>query len=363
MKKLRLLYLPVEAKEGDQRARRKIFTDMVKEGRLEALEIFSYRIYGRANGGKLMCQKIFELARDFQADAIYWQGVWYVGPLDEEALAQLKNLPSKPAICNENGDPFGNFWVVPYPKSLLSLIKYTDVCFNAGLGRAAGYFKKKGAKYVYLLPHGYDNVSFGDEFPEVAEYKNDVVMIANQWTSRRPFASAPGASTRPALIKALEEEFGDRFALYGKGWDKFSCSRGSIDFFEQTNVYNSSRVAIGLPQFSDIDYYESNRPFNTIATGTPYVSGYSSKFEEILMDRVHCHYFKTPQEAVDKVKWLLSLPGQQRIEMGRKAAEYVRSNHTVRHRMEILITILEGVWAHKHLGAPFPEPITTFFAN
>ncbi|UOA08549.1 glycosyltransferase [Methylobacter sp. S3L5C] len=363
MKKLRLLYLPIEDVEGGQRARRKIFADMVQEGRLQALEIFSYVIYGRENGWKLMCQKIYELARDFQADAIYWQGVWYDGPLDEDILAKIKSLPSKPAICNENGDPFGNFWVVPYPKSLLSLNKFTDVCFNAGLGRAAEYFKKKGAKHVYLLPHGYDNVSFGDAIPEKTNYKNDLVMIANQWKSRRPLASAPGAKTRPLLIEALQEEFGNRFALYGKGWDKFSCSRGPIDFFEQTNAYTSSRVAIGLPQFSDIDYYESNRPFNSIATGTPYVSGYSSKFDEILKDGLHCHYFKTPQEAVDKVKWLLSLPDQQRMEMGKKAAEYVRAHHTQRHRMEILITILEEVWSHKHLNTNFPEPITSFLAQ
>lgn len=363
MKKLRLLYLPIEPKEGEQRARRKIFADMVLEGRLDALEIFPYVNYGRSNGWKLMCQKFYELARDFQADAIYWQGVWYDGPLDENVLAQIKNLPSKPAFCNENGDPFGNFWVARYPNSLLSLIKYTDVCFNAGLGRAADYFKKKGAKHVHLLPHGYDSVTFGNAITEPKEYKHDLVMIANQWKSKRPFASPPGATTRPRLIKALEEEFGDRFALYGKGWDNFSSSKGPIDFFKQTEAYAESRVAIGLPQFSDIDYYESNRPFNSIATGTPYVSGYSSKFDEVLKEGIHCHYFKTPQEAVDRVKWLLSLPDEQRKKMGLDAADYVRNHHTIGHRMEIVISTLEGIWAHKHLNAEFPKPITTFLAS
>jgi len=362
MKKLRLLFLPFEDVEGDQRARRKIFADMLQEGRLEALEIFPYLIFARKNGWKSMYQKIYELARDFQADAIYWHGICHVMPTDEKILAQIKDLPSKPAFCNENGDPFGNFWVSPYPKSLLSLVRYTDVCFNAGLGRAAEYLKKHGAKQVYFLPHGYDDVTFGNPISENKDYKNDLVMIANQWKSRRPFASAPGAKSRPQLVKALQEEFGDRFALYGKGWDEFKCSRGPIDFFEQTNAYNSSRVAIGMPQFNDIEYYESNRPFNSIATGVPYVSGYSPKFEQVLKEGEHCHYFKTPQEAVDKVKWLLSLPDQERTDMGRKAAEYVRSHHTQRHRMEILISILEGIWAHKHLKTEFPQPITTFFA-
>ncbi|MEI8573504.1 hypothetical protein U737_01490 [Methylomonas sp. LW13] len=363
MKKLRLLYLPIEDKEGDQPARRKIFTDMVEEGRLEALEIFSYVIYGRNNGWKLMCEKIYELARDFQADAIYWQGVWYGGPLDEEMLRKMRDLPAKPAICNENGDPFGNFWVVPYPKSLLMQVKYTDVCFNQGLGRMADYLKAKGAKHVYLLPAAYDHISFNQPISNQQEKENELVMIANRWKSRRPFASAPGAKNRPILIKLLEEEFGSKFALYGRGWEKFSCSRGPIGFFQQIDAYNNSKVAIGIPQFSDIEYYDSNRPFNTIATGIPYVSGYSPKFEHILKDGEHCHYFKTANEAVDKIKWLLSMPDQQRMELGRTAAEYVRKNHTQRHRMEILISTLEGVWAHKHLNAPFPEPITDFFAK
>jgi len=363
MKKLRLLYLPFEDKEGDQRARRKIFADMLKEGRLEALEIFSHVIFGRNNGSKLMCQKIYELARDFKADAIYWQGIWHGKPLDEEILAQIRDLPSKPAFCNENGDPFGNFWVVPYPKSLLSLVKYTDVCFNQGLGRMADYLKAKGARHVYLLPAAYDNVSFNMPINTQTEKQNDLVMVANKWKYRKPFASAPGTKDRTILIKLLQEEFGDKFAIYGQGWEKFTSSRGPIDFFQQTNAYNNSKVAIGIPHFNDIEYYDSNRPFNTIATGIPYVSGYSPKCDEILKEGEHCHYFKTPQEAVDKVKWLLSLPDQERIEMGSKAAEYVRKNHTQRHRMEILITILESIWAHKHLNTAFPEPDMSFLAK
>ncbi|MDO8846598.1 glycosyltransferase [Methylicorpusculum sp.] len=362
MKKLRLLYLPVENIEGDQRARRKIFADMLSEDRLEALEIFSYRLFGRQHGWEAMMQKIYELARDFAADAIYWHGVWE-GPLNEKIMLQIKNLPNKPAICNENGDPFGNFWVVPYPKSLLSLVKYTDVCFNQGLGRMADYLKANGAKHVYLLPAAYDHISFNQPITVNIEKQFDLVMIANRWTYKRPFASAPGAKNRPLLIKALQEEFGDKFALYGKGWERFSSSKGPIEFFKQIDAYNSSKIAIGLPQFSDIEFYDSNRPFNTIATGIPYVSGYSPKFDQILKEGEHCHYFKTPKEAVDKVKWLLSLPEEQRIEMGRKAAEYVRANHTQQHRMEILITTLEGVWAHKHLKADFPEADMSFLAS
>ncbi|WGS86792.1 glycosyltransferase [Methylomonas sp. UP202] len=362
MKKLRLLYLPVESVEGDQRARRKIFADMLSEGRLEALEIFSYRIFGREHGWDAMAEKVYEIAKDFGADAIYWHGLW-TGHLNEKIMARIRDLPSKPAICNENGDPFGNFWIVPYPKCLLSLIKYTDVCFNSGLGRVAEYLKRRGARHVYLLPHGYDEVSFGEPIKTERDYQNDLVMIANQWTSRRPFASAPGAKERPKLIAALQEEFGDKFALYGKGWDNFQCARGPIDFFKQVEAYNASKVAIGIPQFSDIEYYDSNRPFNTIAMGIPYVSGYSPKFDEILKDGVHCHYFKTPNQAVDKVKWLLSMPEQQRLEMALSAAEYVRKHHTQRSRMEILISALEKVWGFKHEGGEFPRQNLSFLVR
>lgn len=362
MKKLRLLYLPVETKEGDQRARRKIFADMLTEGRLEALEIFSYRLFGREHGWDAMAERVYQLAKEFEADAIYWHGVWE-GHLNEKIMIQIKNLPSIPVICNENGDPFGNFWVVPYPKSLLTLVKYTDLCFNQGLGRMAEYLRRNGARHVYLLPAAYDDVTFNLPINRQQEKSYDLVMIANKWKFRRPFASAPGTKNRPILIKLLEEEFGERFALYGNGWDNFSSSKGPIDFFKQIDVYNASKVAIGIPQFSDIEYYDSNRPFNTIATGIPYVSGYSPKFDEILKDGVHCHYFRTLNEAVDKVKWLLNMPEQQRLEMALKAADYVRRHHTQRSRMEILISTLEGIWAHKHCNSPFPEEIKTFIAQ
>jgi len=362
MKKLRLLYLPMENVEGEQRARRKIFSDMVESGRLEALEILPYVVYGRKHGSKQMCQKIYELARDFQADAIYWQGIWYDGSLDEKMLARLTELPAKPVFCNENGDAFGNFWVAPYPKSLISLVKYTDVCFNQGLGRMAEHFKSKGAKHIHLLPAAYDHVSFNQPINNQAEKKYDLVMIASLHRPRKPFASMPGAKQRPYLIKAFHEEFGDKFALFGHGWSEFSYARGPVDFFSQVDTYNSARVAIGGPQFSDIDYYDSNRIFNTIATGIPYVSGYSPKFDQILKDGEHCHYYKTIQEAVDKVKWLLSLSEQQRQDMGRKAAEYVRTHHTQLHRMEILVKTLEGIRAHKHENKPFPNQDLSFLA-
>ncbi|OHX37576.1 hypothetical protein BJL95_13465 [Methylomonas sp. LWB] len=362
MKKLRLLYLPVESVEGDQRARRKIFADMLSEGRLEALEIFSYRIFGREHGWDAMTERVYELAKDFKADAIYWHGVWE-GHLNEKIMAKILKLPAKPAICNENGDPFGNFWVVPYPKSLLSLIKYTDICFNQGMGRMADYLSKKGAKHVYLLPAAYDDVTFNKPVNRQLSKEYDLVMVANRWVFRRPFASAPGARNRPILINTLQEEFGDRFALYGNGWDKFRCSKGPVDFFKQIDIYNLCEIAIGIPQFSDIEYYDSNRPFNTIAMGIPYVSGYSPKFDKILKDGVHCHYFKTSKEAVDKVKWLLNLPEQQRTALALSAAEYVRKHHTQRNRMEILLSTLEGIWESKHSNKKFPAADWSFLAD
>jgi len=363
MKKLRLLYLPVEQQEGEQRARRKILQDMHQENRLEALEIFSYQIYGRKYGWKAMTQKIYETACNFQADAIYWHGLWE-GDLDKNYMQQLLNLKTLPTLCHDNGDAFGNFWVNPPPKSLKQLSPYMDVCFSVGMGRQEVMTKNFGAKKVFLLPNAYDEVSFPDQvLLPLAGQKFDLVMIANRWRSRRPFASMPGVKARTDLVNVLNEEFGDRFALYGKGWDGIPCAHGPIDFFKQSQAFQQSKVAIGLPNFFDIDYYESNRPFNTIAAGIPYVSGYSQKFDQILKDGIHCHYFKTPQEAVDKVKWLLSLPEQEIIEMGRYAAEYVRKNHTVRNRVEIVISTLEGIWAHKHANAPFPEPPTSFFAH
>lgn len=360
--KLRLLYLSNETKEGDQRARRKIFSDMLMTGRLEALEVYPYRVVGQADGWMKMMLKLLQVATEFLPTGIYWQGMT-VGDIDDGIMEKLKALRSRPVLCNENGDVFGNFWVRPHPKVLPKLCRHMDVTFNSGLGREARYLKREGAQRVYLMPHGYDDVSFGDPFPEDYHPEFDVVMIANATRPRKPFASMPGIKARDSLVKALDHVFGSRLALYGQGWGSLRCARGPVSFFKQHEAYRNARVGVGLPNFFDIDYYESNRPFNAVGTGIPYVSGYSSRFDRILADGVHCFYFRTVDEAVDIVRRVVSLPEEERLAFGKVAADYVRSRHTVRQRMEIIVTTLERAREAARTGASFPEPLYDFFVD
>lgn len=171
----------------------------------------------------------------------------------------------------------------------------------------------------------------------------DVVMIANNVRTRRPFASMPGQKERVALVKQLSKTFGKRFALFGKGWDGLDCAQGPIDFFKQAEVYHNARVGIGCANFLDIDYYDSNRLYIAIATGTPYVSRYVPKIDKLLEDGEHCFFYKSNDEAIQTVKKIVDMDDSKRVAMGLRAAEYVRTNHSVDSRMEQLLSVVENL--------------------
>lgn len=359
---LRLLYLAYEHKPGDQRGRTSNFQAMLSRGHLAALEVFSYRIIAREQGWKAMWAQLLELARRFEPTAIYVQHL-VNGEIDEQAVATLKRLPSRPIICSETGDAFGSFWVKPFSKTLLRFGQLSDVTFLSGLGRQKEYLNKRGVPNVYLLPHGFDEQSFGKPFPNDYAPQYDVVMIVNRIRSRKPFGEMPGQRERKDLMRRLTAEFGDRFALYGNGWEEYAAAKGPVDFFVQEQVYRNSKVGIGGPNFLDIDYYESNRPFNAIGSGIPYVSRYSPGMERMLRDGLHCHYYYNNKQAVELVRKLVLQGDADRLVFGAAAADFVREHHSVERRMYTLIHTLEGCRAAILVGKPMPPQVEDFFLD
>jgi len=359
---LRLLYLPHEYRPGDQRGRIGNFQSMLARGHLASLEVFSYRIIARECGWKAMWMHLLEAASRFGPTAIYWQHM-VNGEIDEVALASLKKLPSRPVICSETGDAFGRFWVKPFSKTLLRFGQLSDVTFLSGLGRQKEYLNKRGVPNVYLLPHGFDELSFGKPFPVDYSPKYDVVMIVNRIRSRKPFGEMPGQRERRDLIRRLTAEFGDGFALYGNGWDDYSAAKGPVDFFQQEEAYRNSKVGIGGPNFLDIDYYESNRPFNAIGSGIPYVSRYSPGMERMLQDGVHCYYYHDNRQAVELVRKLVMQSNADRLTFGAVAADFVREHHSVERRMYTLIHTLENSRAAILAGKLMPPQMEDFFLD
>ena len=357
---LRVLYLAYEHKEGDQRGRIRVFRDMLANGRLAALEIFSYKMIANLQGWPQMWQRLLEVANKFQPTAIYWQHM-VSGEIDEQALQKIKSIASRPMLVSETGDAFGNFWIKPFSRVLLRAAQLSDATFLSGLGRQKTFLEKRGARNVLLLPHGLDEGDFGQPFKGTYEPCYDVAMIANRISSRKPFGEMPGQRLRKDLIRRLIAEFGDGFALYGNGWDQYPVAKGPVSFFDQDKVYRESRLGIGNANFLDIEYYESNRPFIAIASGVPYISMYVPGMDRMLVDGEHCFYYRNNAEAIHVIKQQLQLSDEQRLTFGASAAQFVREKHSLARRMETLITTIERLREAKMEGRDSFQPVEDFF--
>lgn len=360
--KTRLLFFSYEKEPGDQHARRTIFQRMLQAGRIESLEIVPWIRSQRDHGPRKMLEQLLETARSYEPTAIYWQGPGS-GSLDEGLLERFQQLPSNPAICNDSGDAFGNFWIRPYPAAYLQISRMVDISYSCGLGRAERRLKKAGVRHVHLLPNSYDDIRFNSPLDRELNTNFDIVMIANLTRSRKPMGSFPGAKLRARLARALSRRYGKRFALYGSGWPEYESARGPLPPARQEAAYQSAKIAIGAPNFLDIEYYDSNRLLNAIGSGTPYVSGYSPKLDELFTDGKHCHFFRTVDESIKIIDKLLELPDGERRAMGTLAAKHVREIHSTSARMEQVVDTLEKVWAAKHLDAPFPQKDLRFLAT
>jgi hypothetical protein len=170
------------------------------------------------------------------------------------------------------------------------------------------------------------------------------------------------ARRRERLVRKLGDRFGASFALFGHGWDGIASNyQGPIPFARQHEACQRAEIVVGGVPFSPARYYASNRPFNQIASGVPFVDLAVEGVEKILRDGVHWHLAGSIDELVDLCDDLLARPAAERAELGREAAKHVLTHHTDDARWRSLVATLTNVRTALVAGAPPPPPDLRFF--
>lgn len=95
-------------------------------------------------------------------------------------------------------------------------------------------------------------------------------------------------------------------------------------------IYRSSKVTLDISHFWTSDGYCSGRSFYSSGLGGCAVTKRFPGCEELFPEGVK-HYFDTPEEAADKIKWLLANPDVIE-ETKKKAWEYNKENHSYHKR-------------------------------
>lgn len=326
---LRLLYLPNEGTEGDQVGPRRAFERALSEGQLSAYQAYSYLVRDKAVGDHgLALAELQNIAREFAPDVIFVQHINGTYPADSDYFRALKSIPSKPKLVMWEGDPYGRL-LKPLDATLKAVMAESDLTFLVGLGYLAEAVRKTGAPKIRFSHNSFDDERFGTPWEPPRQRPLDAVMIANLHSIKRiPGLYLPGGRQRKLLADAFYNMLGERFAAYGggSGWRGKSYARGPMPYAQQREITRSAWMSISWDQFPDLPMNSSDRLVISLSNGVPFLTNHQRGYEVVYDGIPGLYWFHTPQEAVDIALYLLSMPVDQRIELGLAAAEHMR-NH------------------------------------
>jgi hypothetical protein len=255
-----------------------------------------------------------------------------------------RSLPKKPVWVYDERDVYG---VIRKHLSLnvLRFASYCDLVTLCTYGSMARRFRRWGSMNTVYLPHAYDS-NFGTPWVPTAERKYDVILIANRVPSRVPFLSMPGVREREKIVRIFSRTFGQRFAVFGRGWNGWSSEMGPTDFFEQERLARTSWLTIGMDHFYDYAGYFSDRLPIALVSGVPHLTYRAPGLDKLFVDKQHLFYFSNPEEAVRIATELLDGPKERLMRFGETARAYVIRQYSESRRFTKIIEL-----AQLHIGS------------
>ncbi|HEV2115391.1 MAG TPA: hypothetical protein VGR48_05160 [Terriglobales bacterium] len=257
-------------------------------------------------------------------DILFWQ---HVGGFqaDAEFVRSLKRASRKTLFVYHEGDAYGRVHK-RYPPATRNFISSFDLIFQVALGSMQRLSEAVGAKRIYWIPHSFD----ADRFPRLPvaaanARQHEAIMIGDVVRRIPGIWELPGSGDRYRLAARLWKLLGDKFAVYGHGWN-LPASKGPLPYEQQHHAIRDAWVSVGWDHFPAHSYYFSCRLPIALAAGVPHVSSFHQGYENVLRDCPGLILAKTVQEAVDGTLYLLSLDRHRLLELGTACRDFAFSN-------------------------------------
>lgn len=128
----------------------------------------------------------------------------------------------------------------------------------------------------------------------------EIVFLANNYGNQFPLSRY-----RREAATALNHKFGNRFKVYGNGWNNnFNAGNLNHSQHEESKVYRSSKIAISISHFNS-DRYFSDRLSRALCSGSFVISHEFTGIEKDFEVGKHLETFKNINELVSKCdEWL-----------------------------------------------------------
>jgi hypothetical protein len=306
--------------EGSQIGQEDGFGFLKSIGKISDLNYYYLEDFINKNSNSSGFEEAEKIAEQFQPNLIV---LFHISTLkiSYHFIMALKNLSSKPIIAYDEGDMYGS-WAKPMTSSMKKIIKHADVVSVRGLGNFGKQVAKINKNFIYT-PHHAELARFNQGNEILTKRKYDIVFIGNRITSRLALIRRlPGAKQREKFVAAIGKEFGDRFMLFGNGWDKFTGNAGPVNFDDQVSIYSDTWVTLAYEHYPKIPYYFSNRLPIALMAGSLYVCHYHEGYDFIFKNCDFIFFYKNNQQAIDIIRYINSLNKSDLLERSKRAKAF-----------------------------------------
>jgi hypothetical protein len=350
----RILYLPNEGdfhESASQVGGRAAFHEMEQDGTIRELKVYSFLADFRLDRNKARShQNLVDTVRAFQPDIIFWQHPQDF-PIDRDLLRAIRVSGNSPLIAYHEADPFDRLYK-PLDKTVKTLYAESDIFFTVALGMARRMFDEvKVHPHFYYSPSCVDRERFGllPASPKVPGSKYDAVMFGTI-AKRFRLIRQPGSMQRVRLARGLQRLFGDRFAVFGRGWPANTNSHGPYPYAKQAKILQQSRVSVIWELYSDHTFYFSDRLPIVLGSGIPFITIRHGGYDALFSRTPGLFCVDTIEDVLDTALYLKSLPSEEIAEMGRAARNWMLENLETRVVFRRAFDICRREWQSKQYG-------------
>jgi len=340
---MNVLFLSQASAIDDQLSYHRAFLELQRGGVVGRYRNIPFLGMARDCGWSGLWKNVVEHCADFPTDLVFFQffhGAGIESPVG--CVAALRKLKHAPVVAVSSGDLFSGAPLVRRPpKVFVDLAVAADVTFMTCMGSAAGYLKRRGARRITLMPHGYPTDLFPALPPwEMKSAEFDVVMVASRCRALNPFRYTTwGALRRQRIVDLLYRRYGKRFAVFGHGWKGHPAWQGPVEYRRQTEAFRRGRLVVdGPPPFSQT-YYASDRPFFVAGAGVPLVQFYTPRFDRIFKPDWHAYYVERDDATAAVCDSVLAMDPALLGPRLEAASRLVLGRHACVHRVSTILSV------------------------
>lgn len=321
MNNIRILYVPNESGDFRQLGFRRPLANLWRAGLIAETSVFSLQWRIR-NGGdpEQHRQDLVERVREFQPNFVLMQHLGSTG-LTNRHFRAMRDAADFEFVYHE-ADPYSRF-LHPLPGSARAAGRSADVTFTVGSGVFAENFRRSGSSDVRWASHVFepDRYLHTPVSTDLVRL-HDIVVVANRNSPR--FRGHPNWRDRIEFVTRLQARFGDRLAIFGRGWTGVGA-QGPVDFSRQDEAIRSAWISANWDHYADEPSYFSNRLPISLAAGsihaTTWHPGYDTLFpistKQFLMHSNSC------SGLVEAIGTFLSgTTAEERIQAGTRGQEF-----------------------------------------